>query len=77
MRAPREQCPIRKMLTVIRENMRPLRSRRFFQDHLRVRIGAVLGLAAGHRRRQGDRHGLRFHNYLRVPNRAVLLSRTF
>jgi hypothetical protein len=45
-----------------------------FHDHLRVRIGAGLSLAAGPRRCNNDLRPLLVHDFLRVLNRAVTLS---
>ena len=69
-----DSSPIRDLLRVIRENMRAVRFRPVFHDHLRVHIGAALGLAAGPGHCTIDLQPTLFHDFLRVPNRAVVLS---
>lgn len=69
-------CPIRYFLRVFREYLRVIRIRPFFHDHLRVPIATGLGLASGSQRRRDGRDDARFHDYLRVPDRAFMLSVT-
>lgn len=54
--------------------MRAVRFRPVFHDLLRVHIGAAPGLAAGPGHCNIDLRPMLFHDILRVPNRAVMLS---